>query len=79
MGETEHRASLGTALNSKGRFKCFGFGYNGFTQLSAHKSASIDNETTQLSSSVVSSPVPLDVDYVNSIAASWSCSFYLKG
>lgn len=79
MDETEQRATSRSALNSKGSYKCFGFGYSGFAQLSAHKTVSKDNETSQLSSSVVPSPVPLDVDCVSSIVASWSCSFYLKG
>ena len=79
MDEAEQRATLRSALNSKGSYKCFGFGYNGFAQLSAHKTVSKGNETPQPSSCVVPSPVPLDVDGVNSIAASWSCLFYLKG
>lgn len=79
MDETEQRVTSRSALNSKGSFKCFGFGYNGFAQLSAHNSARKDNETPNPSSVVVPSPVPLDVDCVSSIVASWSCSFYLKG
>lgn len=79
MDKTEQRATSRSALNSKGSFQCFGFGYNGLTQLSAHKSVSEDKEPPQPSSSAVLSPVPLNVDCVSSIAASWSCSFYLKG
>jgi len=80
MDETDHEqgATSRSALNSKGNYKCFGFGYNGFAQLIA-KTTSKDNETSQPSSCVVPSPVPLNVDCVNSIAASWSCSLYLKG
>ena len=83
MDETKQTATSRSALNSKGSYKCFGFGYNGFAQLSAHKTASKDDEIPQFQSpsiaSVVPSPVPLNVDCVSSIVASWSCLFYLKG
>ena len=83
MDEIKQTATSRSALNSKGSYKCFGFGYNGFAQLSAHKTVSKDNESPQFQpssvASVVPSPVPLDVDCVSSIVASWSCSFYLKG
>ena len=79
MDETEQRATSRSALNLKGSYKCFGFGYNGFAQLSAHKTVSKGNETLQPSPCVVPSPFPLNVDCVSSIVASWSCSYFLKG
>ena len=84
MDETEQRATTSrSAFNSKGSYKCFGFGFNGFEQLSAHKTANKDNETSQFQptsiAGVTPSPVPLNVDCVSSIVGSWSCSFYLKG
>jgi len=75
----EQRATSRSALNSKGSFKCLSSRYNGFAQLNAHNNARKDNETPNPSSVVVPSPVPLDVDCVSSIAASWCCSFYFKG
>lgn len=69
-------------MNSEGSFQCFGFGYNGFAQISAHKSVSKGDEVERFQprySAATLTPVPLNVDCVNSIVASWSNTFYLKG
>ena len=85
MAETEQSASFRPNINSKGRFQVFGFGYNGFTQFGAHKSVSEDDQVAPLaftdfiSESSLFTPLPLNVDRVSSIAASWPSTFYLKG
>lgn len=84
MDESEQKPISKPPLNSEGSFQCFGFGYNGFAQISAHKSVSKGDEVETFqprSSSVAAAliPVPLNVDCVSSIVASWSNTVYLKG
>lgn len=80
MDETEHRASSRPALNSEGNFQFFGFGYNGFAQISTHRSVSKGQEVETLPPrSSALTPVPLNVGCVSCIVASWSTTFYLKG
>ena len=81
MAEAVQRATSRPGFESLGCFQCFGFGYNGFTQLAAQKSVSEDAQvkTLDLSGSSVLTPLALNVGYVNSILASWSTMFYLKG
>lgn len=81
MAEAVQRATSRPGFESLGCFQCFGFGYNGFTQLAAQKSVSEDAQlkTLDLSGSPVLTPLALNVGCVNSIVASWSTTFYLKG
>ncbi|XP_078358665.1 RCC1 domain-containing protein 1-like [Oculina patagonica] len=81
MDESEQKPTTRPAFNSEGSFQCFGFGYNGFGQISPHKSASKGDEVETFpprSSVAALTPVPLNVDCVSSIVASWSNTFYLK-
>lgn len=82
MDESEQKPTTRPAFNSEGSFQCFGFGYNGFGQISPHKSASKGDEVETFpprSSVAALTPVPLNVDCVSSVVASWSNTFYLKG
>ena len=85
MVETEGNASLKRKINSKGGFAVYGFGYNGFKQLSGHISEG-DQEPLQnssccklISKSSLLYPLALDVPRVSSIVASWSSTFFVKG
>ena len=84
MDESEQKITSRPSSNSNGSFQCFGFGFNGFAQVIAHKSKRKDDDVEALqevprSSAVQLTPVALNVDCVSSIVASWSNTFYLKG
>lgn len=81
MDKTCRRTTSRPAFNSDGSFQCFGFGYNGFRQITAYTGVreSKEIETLDPQSSAVLTPVPLNVGCVSSIVASWSSMFYLKG
>lgn len=84
MDESEQKITSRPCSNSDGSFQCFGFGFNGFAQIIAHKSERKDDEVEAFqevpqSSAVQLTPVALNVDCVSSIVASWSNTFYLKG
>lgn len=81
MAEAEKSDSSKVDVGFSGGFHCFGFGYNGFAQFARLSSASEDQKGAQVDSpgSCVLTPLLLDVSRINSVAASWSSTFYLKG
>lgn len=84
MDKTSQNTTSKSVFHSDGRFQCYGFGFNGFRQITAkainaNESREVDFETGGSHPASVLTPVQLNFDCVSSILASWSSTFYLKG
>ena len=84
MDKTNQNSTSKSAFHPDGRFQCYGFGFNGFRQITAkainaNESQEVDFETGGSHPASVLTPVQLNFDCVSSILASWSGTFYLKG
>lgn len=89
MAATERGATTDEAHDRTcGYFDCFGFGYNGFSQINIDKSANeVDGNCLSTAPvhvalsapSEVFTPLTLNVGRVHDVVASWSSNIYLKG
>ncbi|XP_068709475.1 RCC1 domain-containing protein 1-like [Montipora foliosa] len=78
MAETEKSATtLKHDYSASGSLLCFGFGYNGFSQLANNSVADEVHKEIQPSNSVLT-PFVLDIGRIHSVVASWSSNLYLK-